>query len=113
MQTDGVQHSQGDKVNTRLKLRGQICPNGVKGHTEASRDAIIAKKMLYGSKIRDSGLDRKLKFSDKFCQIFPGRTISSIFCKIQRSRPDQPLAYSSFRNFSLVKGNGYGQYVSF
>ena len=71
------------KVNTRLKLRGQVCPNGVKGHTEASRDTIISKKMLYGSKIRDSGLDRKLKFSDNFCQFFPEGLLCPFFLKFK------------------------------
>ena len=44
--------------------------------------------MSYGRKMRGPGLGRKLKFSDNFCQIFPGRTILSIVLKIQRSRAD-------------------------
>ena len=86
VQTDGVQHSQGGKVDNRLKLRGlRLCPGSEKGHTAAPRDAIITKKMLYGSEIKDSGLAMNPKFSDNSCQIFPGGTTLSIFLEIQRS----------------------------
>ena len=46
--------------------------------------------------MREPGFSRKLKFSDKFCQIFPGRTTLPIFLEIQRSL---------FANGSFSDGN--------
>ena len=99
MPADGIQHSQGGKVNNRLKLKGQVCPSGLKGHAGAFNGRDYCKKMLCGRKMRELGFRRKLKFSDKFCQIFPGRITLPIFLKIQRS-----LVNETIRDFSALNG---------
>ena len=48
MPANGFQYSPGVKIGNRLKLRGQVCPKGVKGHPEASKGLDCCQKKLCG-----------------------------------------------------------------
>ena len=48
-------------------------------------------------------MSKKLKFSNNFCQIFPGRTTFSIFLEIQRSRYKPIGENMSFADLAVAK----------